>query len=439
MRASETAPNRAEALHGACRLCRLSGRYDQAYDIGKRGLGLPPPVDGLFVEPWIYEYGLRDEFAVSAYWSGHYQECLNVCLEILACLTFPEGDRKRIIDNAQFALQNLTKHPDLATLEIPVRTIFSPIGGYVPGSASKPATPAEAKLVSIITPTGDRAQYLHQLTRCVLAQDYQRLEWFILDDSPTPAKEFEDLARTSTTNISIENSRSARSETFLSSRRKVRSSSTSTTMISTRPITLARWCARSEENGLDLLNLRGWFLNDLRSGRLFAYWDLMQKEGPHYRCDSDGVNLLILGPENDRIFHDTHFGFGFSFVYRRSIWEVSKFPDVSFDEDGAFSRSARGRFKVGGVHDTTGLVLHRLYEGSTSRCYPQQIVPQFLLGRIFRNLPPLAEHANPHFSDVQSTWFPARPLGGTELMYEALNGQQLGAEAGYDKSPPERL
>ena len=40
----------------------------------------------------------------------------------------------------------------------------------------------------------------------------------------------------------------------------------------------------------DLINLRGWFLYDCRS-RFFGYWNLMQKEGLHYRCHRAGVTL----------------------------------------------------------------------------------------------------------------------------------------------------
>jgi hypothetical protein len=105
-RATEAVPGRVEALHGASHYCRLSGRYKDGYEIAKRGLFRDAP-EGLFVEPWIYEYGLLDEFAVNAYWIGRYQECLDACERILREGKCPEAQRPRIEANAAFARQNL--------------------------------------------------------------------------------------------------------------------------------------------------------------------------------------------------------------------------------------------------------------------------------------------------------------------------------------------
>ncbi len=89
--ASDVAPDRAEALHGASRLCRNISRHAQAFGISARGIGLDLPAEGLFVKPWIYGYGLHDEYAVYAYWAGHYRECLDASLKMLACKTMPQS------------------------------------------------------------------------------------------------------------------------------------------------------------------------------------------------------------------------------------------------------------------------------------------------------------------------------------------------------------
>ena len=68
--------------------------------------------------------------------------------------------------------------------------------------------------------------------------------------------------------------------------------------------------------GADLINLRGWFLYDVRSD-FFGYWDLMQKEGPHYRCDQAGVALTMLSPENNLDFENNQLGFGFSYAFKK--------------------------------------------------------------------------------------------------------------------------
>ncbi|WP_053078776.1 FkbM family methyltransferase, partial [Methylobacterium tarhaniae] len=106
-RAIALCPYRAEARHHASRACRLAERYEEGFRFAEAGLSLAPPETGLFVVPWIYEYGLRDEYAVNAYWAGHYWHSVAACLDLLACPTAPEAERKRYAANARFALDKL--------------------------------------------------------------------------------------------------------------------------------------------------------------------------------------------------------------------------------------------------------------------------------------------------------------------------------------------
>jgi glycosyltransferase involved in cell wall biosynthesis len=107
MRACEAVPSRAEALHGASRYCRNSGRYREGFEIAKRGVELREPPGALFAEPWIYEYGLLDELAVNAYWAGAYRDSLRACERILSERMCPEAERERIEANVAFARQEL--------------------------------------------------------------------------------------------------------------------------------------------------------------------------------------------------------------------------------------------------------------------------------------------------------------------------------------------
>jgi glycosyltransferase involved in cell wall biosynthesis len=112
LRASGVAPSRAEPLHGASRLCRIAGRHQLGYEIAKRGLALIAPLDALFVEPWIYDYGLLDEFAVNAYWAGRHRDCLKACLRMLAEEKLPASMVPRIAANARFAADKLSADCD---------------------------------------------------------------------------------------------------------------------------------------------------------------------------------------------------------------------------------------------------------------------------------------------------------------------------------------
>lgn len=105
--ATRICPQRAEAVYHASRLCRLQSDFQRGYAIAKDYIGLSPPADGLFVETWVYDYGLLDEFAVNAYWSGHYWDCANAVMSALARGRVPHGDQLRFIQNAQFALEKM--------------------------------------------------------------------------------------------------------------------------------------------------------------------------------------------------------------------------------------------------------------------------------------------------------------------------------------------
>ena len=112
-RAIETVPTRAEAIHGASRYCRYVGRNHEGYAIAKRGIALLMP-RGLFVEEWIYNYGLLDEFAINSYWTGHFAECLLASENVLRRSDIDDALRERIEQNAAFARERLAEEATVA-------------------------------------------------------------------------------------------------------------------------------------------------------------------------------------------------------------------------------------------------------------------------------------------------------------------------------------
>ena len=82
-RATAIRPGRAEARHGASRFCRLRKRFAEGYRYAEAGLALELPSEGISLNPWVYEYGLLDEFALNAYHSGQFSACGHACLKIL--------------------------------------------------------------------------------------------------------------------------------------------------------------------------------------------------------------------------------------------------------------------------------------------------------------------------------------------------------------------
>jgi tetratricopeptide (TPR) repeat protein len=101
--ATAVCPTRAEALHGAARFCRTKGFYERGYAFAMQGLAIDRPDDALFTEDWIYDYGLRDELAVCAYWTSRYAGCCDSCDRLLAEGKLPSRHHARVARNRELA------------------------------------------------------------------------------------------------------------------------------------------------------------------------------------------------------------------------------------------------------------------------------------------------------------------------------------------------
>ena len=101
--AHELLPNRLESLHGLARWCRLNNNFNLAYLYGKFASTLPKVTEGLFVEDWIFQYGILDELSIAAFYTGRYKVSLLICLKLLFGKTLPVHERARVIINAKHA------------------------------------------------------------------------------------------------------------------------------------------------------------------------------------------------------------------------------------------------------------------------------------------------------------------------------------------------
>ena len=102
-KAYQVAPWRAESLWAAARLCRAFSRFDQGYRFGKQALKIRYPEGALFVGQGIYEWAILDEFAIHAFWTGHYRESRTASIQLLNENKFPADQRERIEANLKFA------------------------------------------------------------------------------------------------------------------------------------------------------------------------------------------------------------------------------------------------------------------------------------------------------------------------------------------------
>lgn len=112
---------RMEPLYFLALYYRRIGEYAKSYDVAKIGLSLPPSKDILFVEQWIFDYGLLLEFSACAYWIGRYEESQKASIALLKKIDLPLDIRDCVEKNLGYANAKLlaqvgTKKTDAAML-----------------------------------------------------------------------------------------------------------------------------------------------------------------------------------------------------------------------------------------------------------------------------------------------------------------------------------
>lgn len=98
-------PSRAEPIYRLAVLYRNMGNDTMAYITAKQGLSLPISHDVMYVENWIYEFGLPFEVAYAAAKMGLDSEAREVYLQILAKEKAP-ADLKETVKKNLLCLRN---------------------------------------------------------------------------------------------------------------------------------------------------------------------------------------------------------------------------------------------------------------------------------------------------------------------------------------------
>jgi len=107
MKAHESTPYRVEALYAAIQYCRINGLNQQGYILGKHALQISIPTNSLFVETWIYDYALLDEFSIVSFWAGDFKSSKEACERLLQENKIPAHYLDRVKSNLQFAIDRL--------------------------------------------------------------------------------------------------------------------------------------------------------------------------------------------------------------------------------------------------------------------------------------------------------------------------------------------
>jgi glycosyltransferase involved in cell wall biosynthesis len=99
--------NNLTSYHDAARYCREQNLFELGYRFAQDGLARLHPDARTDEAGAIARHCLHDEFAVNAYWSGRYLDCMLACRVILARRDLDDRLRSRVEDNLRFAQERL--------------------------------------------------------------------------------------------------------------------------------------------------------------------------------------------------------------------------------------------------------------------------------------------------------------------------------------------
>jgi glycosyltransferase involved in cell wall biosynthesis len=103
VQAWEYRPQRLEACYELASRLRIAGKYHTAHLFARAGLGQPMSADRLFVDPWVYQWGLLFEYSITSYWTGDARASLEACDQLLDLPTLPDTYREQTRANRVFA------------------------------------------------------------------------------------------------------------------------------------------------------------------------------------------------------------------------------------------------------------------------------------------------------------------------------------------------
>jgi len=110
--AFQAAPWRAESLWAAARVCRLSGRFDQAYRFAKQAAKIKYPEGALFVAQPVYDWMILDEYSIASYWTENYREASAASMRLLQENRFPPDQKERLEANLKFATEGIVNQSE---------------------------------------------------------------------------------------------------------------------------------------------------------------------------------------------------------------------------------------------------------------------------------------------------------------------------------------
>lgn len=235
--------------------------------------------------------------------------------------------------------------------------------------------------ITLITPTRDRAHLLPRRLAEMQAQTVTDWEWLIFHDGGPRDPYLDGIASPQIRYVHSE-------EAFVvGEKRNVMADLAKAPVIAHiddddhyAPGYMAAMLALLTD-GVELATLSAWYVYDARH-HAFGYWDCRTTGGVHQRWARAGIDL-VNAPEDPAWSLANRRGYGFSYIYRKSLWERSPFPAAHAGEDLPLAEAAAAAGTYTDFPDEDGLCVHILHGGNASLCLPQYRLPPFLLDRLF--------------------------------------------------------
>jgi len=241
--------------------------------------------------------------------------------------------------------------------------------------------------VSVITPTFNREAYHPRLYDLFKAQTYGDKELVVLDDSPVPSAFFASLEDSSVRYVHIKSGLKLGEK-----RNRLAELATGELLVhfddddyySSGYINYMI----GHLGNADFIKLSAFFLYS-EAHDAFAYWDTTTSNDLHFKMQPGHSLDSILMQEFSREQREewcrqNTVGYGFSCVFRRSVWEQAPFESIDHGEDGRFVEAAlRNGFKVKFLADTDGKAMVVRHVANNSAVFPQYLLPRFLMPTIF--------------------------------------------------------
>ena len=247
----------------------------------------------------------------------------------------------------------------------------------------------EMPKISVIVPTRNRASFLPQLLELYRNQTWKNKELLVLDDSEQENETFKDLAKSYS---DIKYWHRSQKLSIGGKRNALISESTGEIIAHFddddyyAPNYLSWMHREMEDNHADFVKLGGWFALHQGSNTL-GFWDTTDFKSAHQIfCGTENIqNKKDAFTENAlRSFLN---GYGFSYLYKKDCWTGSPFPDRDIGEDSVFvEQLIAAKKKIHLTQDGSGLCLHIIHRGNTSRCFPNYIIPRALQKDLFPTL-----------------------------------------------------